>query len=109
MSHAAVQRHVKSSSPTRTILFSADLSGKTQTSTGAMGVSRQILSNMQNHYPVSVALYRPCMALSDSLGTARSRMSRQRPMAGVPLHDPSAAFRGVSSSAFPFHQCLAGL
>lgn len=47
-------RCAESSSNTRTILFSADLSGKTQTSSGAMGVSRQILSNMQNHYPVGL-------------------------------------------------------
>ena len=34
-------------------MFCADVSGKTQTQSGAMGVSRQILSFLQAHYPVS--------------------------------------------------------
>ena len=34
-------------------MFCADISGKTQTSSGALGVTRSILNNLQAHYPVS--------------------------------------------------------
>ena len=35
------------------VMFCADVSGKTQTQSGAISVSRQILSFLQAHYPVS--------------------------------------------------------
>ena len=38
------------------VMFCADVSGKTQTQSGAIGVSRQILNGLQAHYPVRVCL-----------------------------------------------------
>lgn len=97
------ERRFKSSHTSRTILFSADLSGKTQTSSGAMGVSRQILSNMQNHYPVRQG---NISSQNDEnltiAGTVGSRMPSQGAVARIALHDSLAAFRGVGHPTVPF-------